>query len=73
MKGSRHLLVAKECCGTCIHYRQHYVLSTLGSFHPLWFGHCGTPRMKSRDPDEVCPHWAPVVPPSEPEESKETI
>lgn len=69
MKTSRYVVVEKECCGSCVHYRQHYVLTEHGRPFPLWYGHCGTPRMKRRTPDEVCPYWSPVLPPDgEPEE-----
>ena len=63
MKASRYVVVEKECCGTCVHYRQHYILSEQGRPFPLWYGHCGTPRRKRRQPDEVCPYWSPPVPP----------
>ena len=39
-----HVVVEKVCCGTCVHYRQHYVLSEGGRFLPLWYGHCHVPR-----------------------------
>ena len=57
MKGPRYVVVEKACCGTCIHYRQHYVLREGGRLLPLWYGHCGTPRQKRRTPEEVCPYW----------------
>lgn len=70
MKGNRYIVVEQEYCGTCVHYRQHYVLSDRGRFSPLWYGHCGTPRMKQRQPDEACPRWGPVQPPDEPEDEE---
>ena len=57
MKEPRYVVVEKECCGTCVHYRQHYVLLGDGRPHPLWYGHCHTPRQKRRTPDEAWPHW----------------
>lgn len=31
-----HVVVEKVCCGTCVHYRQHYVLSEGGQvFAPV--------------------------------------
>ena len=57
MKETRYVVVEKSCCGTCGHYRQHYVLQEGGRPYPLWYGHCCTPREKRRAPDEVCPHW----------------
>ena len=57
MGESRYVIVEKQCCGTCIHYRQHYVLIEGGRPYPLWYGHCHTPRRKYRTPDETCPYW----------------
>ncbi len=57
MKVSRYVVVEKACCGTCVHYYQHYILSKEGRLHPLWYGHCGTPRDKRRTPGETCPYW----------------
>ena len=56
MKEARYIVVEKSCCGTCVHYRQHYILDPNGKPYPL---HCHTPRMKRRAPDEACPHWKP--------------
>ncbi len=51
-------IVEKEVCGTCAHYRQHYVLGEGGKFWPLWHGHCHVPRCdKHPGPDQTCPHW----------------
>lgn len=58
MTGKRYVVVEKECCGTCVHCRQHYVLTKNGWPHPIWYGHCTEPRVKCRAPDEVCGHWA---------------
>ena len=60
MKEARYIVVEKSCCGTCVHYRQHYILGQHGKPYPLWYGHCHTPRMKRRAPDEACPHWKPA-------------
>lgn len=60
MSERRYIVVEKECCGTCVHYRQHYILTEHGKPYPLWYGHCVTPRLKRREPDETCPHWTPV-------------
>lgn len=65
MKAPRYMVVEKSCCGTCAHYRQHYTLTNQGKLHPLWYGHCGTPRMKNREPDEVCAYWKSLEPPDE--------
>ena len=51
-------IVEKEVCGTCAHYRQHYVLGEGGKFWPLWYGHYHVPRCdKHPGPDQTCPHW----------------
>lgn len=51
-------IVEKEVCGTCAHYRQHYVLGEGGKFWPLWYGHRHVPRCdKHPGPDQTCPHW----------------
>ena len=63
MKESRYVVVEKACCGTCVHYRQHYILTEQCRPYPLWYGHCGTPRMKRREPDEVCAYWMPALRP----------
>ena len=52
-----YVIVEKKCCGTCVHYRQHYILSDCGRPFPLWYRHCVFPRLKDRRPDETCPHW----------------
>ena len=57
MNTPRYVMVEQRCCGTCIHYRQHYILTQQCRPYPLWYGHCGTPRMKRRTPDETCPYW----------------
>ena len=59
MNEPRYVVVEKECCGTCVHYRQHYVLVN-GRPHPIWYGHCVSPRVKPRAPDEGCKYWTPV-------------
>lgn len=71
MKGNRYMIVEKECCGTCVHYRQHYIAANGGRFHPIWYGHCGTPRMKQRQPDESCPCWSPAILPDTPEDGED--
>jgi len=54
---TRYIVEEKEVCGTCEHYRQHYIMGFEGKMRPLWYGHCGVPRGKRRAPDESCPHW----------------
>lgn len=34
MKGPRYAVVEKSCCGTCVHYRQYYVLLEGGRPYP---------------------------------------
>lgn len=50
-------MVQALVCGTCIHYYQHYVLGDRQKPFPLWYGHCGMPKLKDRRPDETCEHW----------------
>lgn len=50
-------MVQADVCGTCIHYHQHYVLMPKGGWMPVWYGHCGKPRMKGHSPDETCEFW----------------
>lgn len=58
MKSNAKYIVEKEVCGTCAHYRQHYVMMECGKFWPLWYGHCHVPRWgKHPSPDQTCPHW----------------
>ena len=57
MKEARYIVVEKSCCGTCIHYCQHYVLDSKGRPNPIWYGHCCEPRIKHRTPEETCPRW----------------
>lgn len=57
MNEQRYTIVERACCGSCIHYRQHYVLRENGQPFPVWYGHCRFPRLKRRTPDETCPHW----------------
>ncbi len=62
MKKSRYVVVEQQCCRTCAHYRQHYVLSQGGRPYPLWYGHCTAPRRKRREPDELCEYWKEIEP-----------
>ena len=57
MRTTRKYIVEKQCCGTCAHYRQHYVLGGGGQFSPLWYGHCHSPHQRYPQPDGVCPKW----------------
>lgn len=50
-------IVKAEVCGTCIHYRQHYVLDKHQMLTPLWYGHCKLPKCKHPSPDETCDRW----------------
>ena len=46
----RKYMVEKRVCGTCVHYRQHYVRSREGYYIPLWYGHCIHPWRRPRAP-----------------------
>lgn len=49
----KYEIVDGQVCGTCVHYRQHYIYRE-DSYFPLWYGHCHCPRRKIRTPDQVC-------------------
>lgn len=55
MKGYEALPV--EQCGTCAHFRRHYVRIGTDFYLPLSYGHCVYPRQKKRRDDEDCPRW----------------
>lgn len=57
MKEPRYAVVEKACCGTCVHYHQHYILEAQGKVCPIWYGHCSNQRIKRRTPGETCPDW----------------
>lgn len=45
-------------CGTCIHFRQHYILFDLDRYNLIPCGHCVHPRLKHRKPDTpACVHY----------------
>lgn len=57
MKTTRKYIVEVQTCGTCAHYRQHYILGDYGRFRPIWYGHCQAPQARRPLPDGVCPKW----------------
>lgn len=60
-------IVELECCGTCRHFRRHYV--RMGEvYSALQYGHCVYPRQKRRAAEDGCPRWAPGGPPEVEEE-----
>lgn len=56
MKGYEALPV--ERCGTCIHFRRHYICIAEGFYSPLSYGHCVYPKPKKRREEERCPYWS---------------
>lgn len=56
MKGYEALTV--ERCGTCKHFRRHYVLIGEACYHPINYGHCAYPLRKKRREEEHCPYWS---------------
>ena len=47
-----------RCCANCRHYHQHYVYSEQAKgFTHCNDGHCVYPRMKHRQPHELCEHF----------------
>lgn len=53
----RKYMVEKRVCGTCVHYRQHYVRTEQGNYYPLWYGHCIHPWRRHPEPDFGCERW----------------
>lgn len=58
MKGYEALPV--ERCGTCAHFRRHYIRVGEGYYIPILYGHCVYPKSKRRRDEERCPHWSAV-------------
>lgn len=56
MKGYEALTVKR--CGTCEHFRRHYVRIADGFYSPLSYGHCVYPQSKKRRDEERCPRWS---------------
>ena len=54
----RKYMVEAQVCGTCAHYRQHYVRNREGYFLPLWYGHCALPWPRHPSPEQGCARWA---------------
>lgn len=68
MQGFTYEIVQEQSCGSCMHYRRHYVMTRHPGyryFMPLHYGHCVYPRHKKRAPEQSCPRWekAAAVPP----------
>jgi hypothetical protein len=53
----RKYMVEQRVCGTCVHYRQHYIRTPQGMYYPLWYGHCARPRRRHPAPDFGCENW----------------
>ena len=48
----------KKCCGTCRHFRQHYVRYEDGRYFRTPHGHCVYPRLKDRRKEtDGCAYW----------------
>lgn len=51
-------MCSEQTCGSCKHFRRHYVRLARGRYLPLSYGHCVTPRLKNREEDtKACIHW----------------
>ncbi len=51
-------MVSAKVCGTCVHFKQHYILTSKGEWMSLWYGHCAFPkRIQHRNPGETCEKW----------------
>ena len=46
-------------CGSCAHFRQHYIILSETYYTPLTYGHCVYPRLKKRSAESICPKWTP--------------
>lgn len=46
-------------CGSCAHFRRHYIKLSETHYTPLTYGHCIYPRLKKRSAESACPQWAP--------------
>ena len=46
-----------KICGSCVHFKQHYVLKEKNQFRPLWYGHCDVYLGKIQAPTDHCPNW----------------
>lgn len=73
MRTTRKYIVEEKVCGTCTHYRQHYVQGVDGRFQALWYGHCYNPYARYPLPDGVCPKWQGVEKDGEPPCKKEPV
>ena len=49
-----------KCCGSCVHFRRHYIKRGIDYYYPLDYGHCTYPRNKAREAGDSCPHWKAV-------------
>lgn len=49
-----------EACANCEHFRQHYILDSMGrweGFIPITEGHCIFRRVKNRKVYDCCEHF----------------
>ncbi len=54
------LLQSRKCLN-CKHFVQHYYKREDGCFIPVYLGHCTTPGLKNRKPDDLaCRYWEPA-------------
>lgn len=51
---------SEEVCGTCQHFRLHYIRLDENNYRPIHYGHCVFPMLKRRRAEEHCSHWSPV-------------
>ena len=59
---STYLIIEREICGNCKHFRRHYIKRD-GCYFGLDYGHCVYPRVKKRPDGATCPHWEACPPP----------
>ena len=51
---------SEKACGSCQHFRLHYVRIDENSYISTRYGHCVFPMLKKRRAEENCPQWKPA-------------
>ena len=51
---------SEKVCGSCQHFRLHYIRMDEKNYSPTHYGHCVFPMLKKRRTEENCPHWSPA-------------
>lgn len=65
--------MTQNTCGTCAHYRRHYVLDQRKIFR-VYCGHCTYLKAKTKRPDsKICENYVQTAPDEEAFASKEYL